>query len=69
MKATIMGVSIALALTAPSFASQPASRGDLMKTCLAEWKVKSKAPSAEKLKYTAFLSECLKRQNLAHVKG
>lgn len=69
MKAVVMGLCAALALSAPSLAGQPASRGDLMKTCLAEWKVKSSMPSAEKLKYTAFLSECLKRQNRARARS
>ncbi len=69
MKAVVMGVCAALLLSAPSLAGQPASRGDLMKSCLAEWKAKSSTPSAEKLKYTAFLSECLKRQNQPRAKG
>ena len=56
--ATIGVTGVAAAQAAPA-------RGELMKACMAEWRVKSKAPGAEKLKYTAFLSECLKRRNAA----
>ena len=50
------------ALSSVALAAPPA-RGELMKACMAEWRVKSKATGGEKLKYTAFLSECLKRRN------
>ena len=58
MKLTCM-IALLLSMSASTVAAQPMTRGDHMKTCAEQWKIK-KAAQPHDVRYQKFMSDCMK---------